>query len=52
MERETGIEPATFSLGNWTPIENTLFSVDGIGSWRIETTDFQPVSGLSSLMEY
>jgi hypothetical protein len=30
MERETGIEPATFSLGNWLSIENNEHSVSGI----------------------
>jgi hypothetical protein len=34
MERETGIEPATFSLGMWSSIENKEHGVHPISFWR------------------
>jgi hypothetical protein len=34
MERETGIEPATFSLGNRQQIENKEHSVHGVNEGR------------------
>jgi hypothetical protein len=34
LERETGIEPATFSLGKWLQIENKEHSVYPISFWR------------------
>jgi len=34
MERETGIEPATFSLGMWRSIENKEHGVHPISFWR------------------
>ena len=34
MERETGIEPATFSLGMWRSIENKEHGVYPISFWR------------------
>jgi hypothetical protein len=34
LERETGIEPATFSLGMWSSIENKEHGVHPISFWR------------------
>jgi hypothetical protein len=34
LERETGIEPATFSLGMWRSIENKEHGVHPISFWR------------------
>jgi hypothetical protein len=34
LERETGIEPATFSLGMWPSIENKEHGVHPISLWR------------------
>jgi len=35
MERETGIEPATFSLGNWLQIENKEHREFRVSFWRL-----------------
>ena len=40
MERETGIEPATFSLGKWPSIENKEHSVHPNLVLAIENTGF------------
>jgi hypothetical protein len=40
MERETGVEPATSSLGNWANIVNTDFSVSGSDFRRPQITEF------------
>ena len=40
MERETGLEPATSSLGNWANIVNTDFSVSGSDFKRQKITEF------------
>jgi hypothetical protein len=34
VKRETGIEPATFSLGMWRSIENKEHGVHPISFWR------------------
>jgi len=41
MERETGLEPATSSLGNEPQIENTNFGVDGVNGRRQKAPYFQ-----------
>ena len=40
LERETGVEPATSSLGNWANIVNTDFSVSGSDFKRQKITEF------------
>jgi hypothetical protein len=37
LERETGIEPATSSLGTWQSIENKSSSVHPLGFWITES---------------
>jgi hypothetical protein len=57
MERETGIEPATFSLGKWLQIENKehrefghLFqAIEFTGNSRVFATRFLTVFKWSSL---
>jgi hypothetical protein len=34
LERETGVEPATSSLGKWRSIENKDYAVFGASFWR------------------
>jgi hypothetical protein len=43
MERETGIEPATFSLGRRQSIGNKEHSVSCISFWRLRIPGFQSV---------
>jgi hypothetical protein len=52
MERETGLEPATSSLGNWANVVNTEFSVSGRDFKRREVTEFPSLCSESLLMEY
>jgi hypothetical protein len=40
MERETGIEPATFSLGMWRSIENKEHGVHPISFWQLRIREF------------
>jgi hypothetical protein len=51
MERETGIEPATFSLGMWPSIENKKHSVHLDLVLAIENTGLLKVSFLRTRME-
>jgi hypothetical protein len=52
MERETGIEPATFSLGNWLQIENKEHSEFGHLFQAIEFKENSQVSAMRLLMEF
>jgi len=52
MERETGIEPATFSLGNWLQIENKEHSEFGHLFQAIEFRQNSQFSAAWRLMEF
>ena len=52
VERETGVEPATSSLGNWANIVNTDFSVSGSDFKRRKVTEFPILCSGLLLMEY
>jgi hypothetical protein len=52
MERETGFEPATSSLGNWAKIVNKDFSVSGSDFKRRKITEFPFLCSVRLLMEY
>jgi hypothetical protein len=52
MERETGIEPATFSLGNRPSIENNEHSVSGHLALAIEITENLNSNPLKTQMEH
>jgi hypothetical protein len=52
MERETGIEPATFSLGIWLKIENKEHSEFRHLFQAIEFTGNSQVSATRLLMEF
>jgi len=51
LERETGIEPATSSLGNCISIENTEFSVYGVYFRLYRTCSFTEPAKIDFLME-
>jgi len=52
MERETGFEPATSSLGNWANVVHTDFSVSGRDFRRQKITEFPLLCFGFLLMEY
>src|SRR5262245_48665780 len=52
MERETGFEPATSSLGNWANVVNREFSVSGRDFRRQKITEFPSLCFGFLLMEY
>jgi hypothetical protein len=52
LERETGIEPATFSLGKWLQIENKEHSEFGHLFQAIEFTGNSQVSSTQLLMVF
>jgi hypothetical protein len=52
MERETGFEPATSSLGDWAHIVNTDFSISGSDFKRRKITEFPTLCFDCLLMEY
>jgi hypothetical protein len=52
MERETGLEPATSSLGMWALIENKEHSVYGDYPHLIETTGKTLLPIFCRLTEY
>jgi hypothetical protein len=52
LERETGIEPATFSLGRWLKIENKEHSEFRHLFQAIEFTGNSQVSATRLLMEF
>ncbi len=52
MERETGVERAMSSLGNWAQIVNTDFSVSGSDFKRQKITEFPTLYFGLLLMEY
>ena len=52
MERETGLEPATSSLGKWALIENKEHSVYGDYPHVTETTEKTLLPVLCRLTEY
>jgi hypothetical protein len=51
MERETGIEPATFSLGRWLEIENKEHRVHPISFWRLRIRAFLKTLFFSNRIE-
>jgi len=51
MERETGIEPATPSLGNRTSVENKNYSVFGDSDVRSRLHCFRPFASTVSELE-
>jgi hypothetical protein len=52
LERETGIEPATFSLGSWHGIENKEYNESGDPLLAIKNTANLTICSAKSLMEH
>ncbi len=51
LERETGIEPATSSLGNWLSIENKEYSVYGVDRCLYRAPSYQAPAKIDFLTE-
>ena len=52
LERETGIEPATFSLGSWHKIENKEYNESGDPLLAIRNTAYLKICSARSLTEH